>query len=775
MSDRFHRFTINERRDKRNRAGASWLSRGRVEAQLDFAATVSYPDAAAPAAGVQHGTHRQSTTAVITSPVAIAGDNLNSCGPRDCAGPVTPQTLAEPAAPIEQPPDLSAWRNAGSTPAALNNLTEVLFDPGASTKPTEGGAVHGAEKRGWTRGVNGSTPSSTFPVPVLAGSVADAEHRQSEARESTQPNREAGSLDLAAGNSDLPTPQCSSGTTQSEPSLTRAAKVMESAGHAMTNAAPDGSECEKEGVAPAAWTASGIRPYQVEWIDKVMGSLIEHDRVLGVAATGAGKTVMAGEICRRSIDYGPILFIADAKELVWQAADKLGKWSGRIASVEMAESHGEPGDMLVVATTQSIARRLEKWPRDYFKLIIVDEAHRNTLGEMAMAVLNHFNEAQVIGITATPFRSDKKQLGSYYQHIAAEVGLVELIKQGFLSRITIKSVPCNVDLRGVRTIAGDFREDDLANALKPHLMQCAKIMKEHATGRRSVVFLPDIATSQEFTKCCQSIGLRAVHVDGKDRSELDSFRRGEADIISNCALLTTGWDEPSVSCVVPLRATKSLVLYSQMIGRGTRIHPGKTDLLVLDPLFLSDNMSLIKPARLVARTQEEADEISEVLAGGGQMDLLEAEEEAEGIHRNKLAEKLREQAKRKTRCVDAVTFALAIGDDALSDYEPVSGWEQQEPSEKQLAALEKAGFDCQQITSKGHASRLLDTIYTRRSMGLATPKQVKHLVRFGHKNPQMATFEEASAFLDKMFSRGKVTKAAPITVPVVKAEDNIPF
>src|SRR5436190_22721102 len=153
-----------------------------------------------------------------------------------------------------------------------------------------------------------------------------------------------------------------------------------------------------------------FRPYQREFVEAVFGSLVEFERVLGVSPTGSGKTCMAGELIRRA--GCPTLFLADAKELVYQAADKLGKWSGLTADVEMADAHAQPSSKLVVATTQSIARRLAKYAKDAFGLIIVDEAHRNTLGEQARSVLDYFSSAQVVGITATPFRSDKRQLGS---------------------------------------------------------------------------------------------------------------------------------------------------------------------------------------------------------------------------------------------------------------------------------------------------------------------------------------------------------------------------
>lgn len=504
-----------------------------------------------------------------------------------------------------------------------------------------------------------------------------------------------------------------------------------------------------------------LRPYQQEFIAATLGALVEYDRVLGVAATGAGKTVMAGEIVRRALPGGPVLFLADAKELVRQAGDKLGQWSGVIAAIEMADEHAQPGDMLVVATTQSIARRLSKWPADYFRLIIIDEAHRNTLGAQAQAVLSHFSKAQVIGITATPFRSDKQQLGTFYQTIAdVDCGLVRLIREGYLSRITIKSVPCSIDLRGVGTIAGDYREDDLARAIDPHIGALANIVAEHAAGRRVVTFLPLRETSRRFVDACQALGIRAVHVDGEDRDGLRQFRAGEFDLISNAALLTTGWDEPSVDCVGVFRPTKSHTLYSQMVGRGTRIHPGKSDLLLLDPLYLADSgLGLIRPSRLIAKTAEEAADMDAAVAAGEEMDLFEVEMRAKADREKRMREKLAEVAKRKARTVDAIEFALSIGDDSLASYEPEAGWEMGPPSPKQLASLEKNGFDPGQITSKGLASQIMDRIFTRRSYGLATPKQLKWLIRLGHPSPAKATFEEASAFMDAKFNKKKENAA----------------
>jgi len=464
---------------------------------------------------------------------------------------------------------------------------------------------------------------------------------------------------------------------------------------------------------------------------------------------------MAGEIIRRG--NCRVLFLADAQELVRQAADKLGKWSGKKASVEMADHHADPDARLVVATTQSIARRLEKYPPDAFGLIIIDEAHRNTLGAQAQSILLYFAGAQVIGLTATPYRSDKKELGSFYQIVApCDVGLVRLIREGWLSRIVIKSVASGISIDNVRTTKGDYSERDLGAALAPHIEKLADILLENAADRRTVAFLPLRETSRQFVAACNRRGLRAVHADGEEREGIHHFRTGEPGVIANAQLLSTGWDEPCVDCVFIARPTKSFALYSQMIGRGTRIFDGKKNLLVLDPLFHADTIDLIKPARLIAETDQEASDITAAIeAGKGEVDIFDAEEMAANQRESRLAARMAEVAKRRTRTVDALDFALAIHDGALADYEPETSWESKPPTSNQLISLANAGFDGADIKCRGHASRLIDQIFKRRTMGLATPKQLKWLVKFKHISPNTATFADANSFLDTKFNKGK--------------------
>lgn len=504
-----------------------------------------------------------------------------------------------------------------------------------------------------------------------------------------------------------------------------------------------------------------LRPYQQEFNDSARQCWSEGiTKPLGVAATGSGKTIMASELMFN--EPGNCLFLADAQELVHQNADKyntFAKAQGRMemAGVEMGKDSARIGvDRVVVATSQSLFRRLDRYPEDYFNQVIIDEAHRNTLGQMSKTVLEHFSYANQLGVTATPFRSDRLELGDYYEKISCEIGLDRLIREGFLSRIMIRSVPMHVDLSQVGSSGGDYSREDLGVAIEPILKEAAAQLVEHASDRKKiVVFLPLIKTSMRMCRILNEMGIEAVHVSGEDKSDMKKFTHGSARVICNAQLLTTGWDCPHVDCVLVLRPTKSLALYSQMVGRGTRICDGKENLLLLDPLYMTDDHRLINPARLVARDAEQAKAMTEHLAEEGGGDLLTMEEDVEEQRAEALRQRAQANARKKPRMVDAVEFAMNSDDMETAEFKAEFGWEQDRPSKAQLDALAKADIDTSDITTRGQASKLLDLLVTRRRQGLATPKQLRFMKQHGHKSPATATFEEASHFVESRMKRWK--------------------
>ena len=497
---------------------------------------------------------------------------------------------------------------------------------------------------------------------------------------------------------------------------------------------------------------NGLRAYQRKAVELTMAGFDEYVRQLLVAATGAGKTQIFCETIRLH-QPGKSLVLCHREELIGQAVRRLESF-GIPAEIEMGASKASLDAPAVVGSVQSLMGdlRLSRWPKDHFDLVVADEAHR-AMSDTWQKVLRHFDgHARVLGVSATPERSDKRHLGKYFQNIPYEIGLLDLVKQGWLAPIKVKTVPLGMDLRGVRTSHGDFNADDLGHALEPYLEQIADVLVEHR-HRKTLVFLPLIAVSKRFAEICRERGLLAEHIDGQSterQATLERFRKDEIRVLTNAMLLTEGYDEPSIDCIVCLRPTKVRALYSQIIGRGTRIWPGKDHLLVLDFLWQAEEHSLMRPANLIAEDEADAKALTEKLGGEG--DLEEAREEVNADRTRSLTERLSQNRTRRGSVLDPLELAVTLNEAALAEYVPTMAWQAQSPTSKQLDVLKNFGLDTMGVLSKGHASLILDRLITRRKLGLATPKQVRVMRRYGHGRPETATFEEAKAFLDAQFA-----------------------
>jgi len=505
-----------------------------------------------------------------------------------------------------------------------------------------------------------------------------------------------------------------------------------------------------------------LRPYQAEAKQAILAAWDEgHRKTLLVLPTGCGKTVVFSSVTEEQVGKGHrVLIMAHRGELLEQAAEKLKQASGLDTVLEKAESSSLGSFIPVtVGSVQSLCQmsRLSRFPHDYYQDIIVDEAH-HCLSDSYRRVLDHFPEANVLGVTATPDRGDMKNLGEFFDSRAYEYSMSTAIKDGYLCPIKAQMIPLTLDITSVKMSSGDFAAGEIGTALEPYLYQIADEMVHYCAGRRTVVFLPLIATSQKFTQMLNDRGLKAAEVNGtsEDRSEiLADFDAGKYDVLCNSMLLTEGWDCPAVDCIVVLRPTKVRSLYQQMVGRGMRLFPGKDHLLLLDFLWMTERHDLCRPSALISKDKKIAEMIDDKIAKGDEeIDLIEAEEQAErdvlAERERALARELEEMRRRKRKLVDPLQYALSIAAEDLANYTPTFVWEMAPPSKKQLAFLEGRGIFAEGVTNAGMASLLIDRLVRRQDEGLATPKQIRLLERYGFRHVGTWTFESATKLIGRI-------------------------
>jgi superfamily II DNA or RNA helicase len=509
-----------------------------------------------------------------------------------------------------------------------------------------------------------------------------------------------------------------------------------------------------------------LRPYQEAARAAIHGEWDQgHKRTLLVLPTGTGKTIVFAAVAEDQVRRGErVLVLAHRGELLEQAAQKIGTVSGLGCAVEKAEqSSAGSWYRITVGSVQTLMRekRLDRFEPDHYGTIIVDEAH-HILSDSYQRVLDHFPEANVLGVTATPDRGDMRNLGQYFDSLAYEYRITQAIKDGYLCKIKAQTIPLKLDMSGVGTQAGDYKAADVGHALDPYLDKIADEMRTYCAGRKTVVFLPLIETSRHFCALLQAQGFRAAEVNGNsdDRAEiLENFAAGEYDVLCNSMLLTEGWDCPSVDCIVVLRPTKIRSLYCQMIGRGTRLAPGKDHLLVLDFLWHTTRHELCRPACLICESPEVADKMTENLEQAEEAVDLEAAEaiaqtDVIAQREEALAKMLEEQRHRKRALVDPLQFEYSIQAEDLSSYVPAFPADMAPPTKKQLELLERRGIFPDEITCFGKAQMLINRLMKRQEDGLTTPKQIRLLERYGFVHVGEWDFHEASRMISRISQAG---------------------
>jgi superfamily II DNA or RNA helicase len=457
-----------------------------------------------------------------------------------------------------------------------------------------------------------------------------------------------------------------------------------------------------------------LRPYQQDALDAIVERMRPRNpdpHVLVSLPTGAGKTVIFATLAAQ-LDWMRFLIVAHRDELIEQAAAKVFAVTGQLPGIEKAASRASATDRVVIASVQTLAQPRRQIAGEPFDVLVIDEAHHAAPGNSYAALIEKIAPELTLGFTATPFRGQGQSL-SFFTDCAYSTGIVDLIKQGYLSDVLIRTLPVRIDLRGVRSKAGDLAEGDLGKAVAPHLDALADLIAKDYADRKLLAFCPLRMTSELWSAKLAARGLAAAHVagDSPDRKDvLQRFASNEIRFLSNAALLFEGYDQPDIDAILLLRPTRSPVIYSQMIGRGTRLAPGKDRLLVLDPAFVSERHSLAHAVNL-ANVPDDAQE-SHVLDY-----MTQGRSLAEAID---LA--VSDAAKARARALEAELRRSAMRqgyEHSLTAPRPDQNapqqrsWRFEQPTSKQLWRLRQMGVSLGAIRTKGDAWDAIN-----RAMGL---------------------------------------------------------
>lgn len=512
------------------------------------------------------------------------------------------------------------------------------------------------------------------------------------------------------------------------------------------------------------------RPYQAKAFAMIFREFDKGvERTLCVSATGTGKTIIFALAARHVIETGGrVLILAHTTELIGQAAGKL-HMAGLDPAIEQAQSSALGGTLFgdepacVVGSVQTMQRRrLERWPRGHFRLVIIDEGHHYTLDSQYQKTLDWLAPAWVLGVTATPVRADKVPLvgpEQPYETICFEYSLEEAVNDGYLKPPFYELVPTDVDLTRLRISGDDFNAEDLSAVLTPLMDTLCNDSKPYIGDRRFICFTPTIACASAAATAYTSIGLSCEYTYGDDplRDEkLAAFSQGRFQGMANAGVLTEGYDAPWVSSVVSMVPTKSWPRAMQQIGRGTRLWPGDVDCQFIGFNWKTLKHKLIHPVEIVSGKPRDKAVIGiaeELVETGEEMDLVRALQRADSIHKER--ERVRVELEARAARVKSIKIDPFSGQ--RIDPNP---WDDQDRGEKkaaraategQIGALERFGVKPRQGITFVEATKQLDYLVGRAQAGLATQKQIWKLTTLGVDKAEARdlTIGEASAEIDR--------------------------
>lgn len=540
-----------------------------------------------------------------------------------------------------------------------------------------------------------------------------------------------------------------------------------------------------------------LRPYQMQAVDACSSALAAHRSALMVLPTGCGKTVVFSHLAHQQA--GRTLILAHRQELVEQAADKLKAVTGEPAAIEMGDRYSNERSpwgpsRVVVASVQTMTanfsgrRRMHRFCPDEFSLVVIDEAHHASAASYR-SIINYFTQwpqVQVLGVTATPDRADKKGLGCVFNKVAFEYGVLDAINDGWLVPVHQRLVQvASLDFSEVRTRGGDFVDTDLAKVMqyeKP-LHGVVSPAYELTKGQRTLVFAANVDHARRLAEMWNRYEPgRARSIDGsipKDerRQMLAAYARGDFRVLTSCMVLTEGWDCPQVEAVVMARPTKSRALYAQMLGRGTRPLPGLVDahetanarteaiaasskprVSVIDFTGNSTKHKLVCAIDVLhGNVDEEIRELARRKATTGRL-VQEAVEEAEQEIQDKREAARREQEARRAALRARATFST-------QDIDPFGAAGLVAPRESAFDRTRQVSDGMRNVLLKGGvnpdglgfaaAKKMCADIVRRWKGQLCSLKQAHHLHRMGYTPDQTRDMprQRASEILDSAWGK----------------------
>lgn len=528
----------------------------------------------------------------------------------------------------------------------------------------------------------------------------------------------------------------------------------------------------------------GLRYFQLDAYQAIRASLEANRSTLLVLATGLGKTQTFSSVAKHW--PGRVLVLAHRDELVGQAKARLEEMTGEYVEIEQGQVRSGRA-RIVVGSIQTVQRssRLEALAkRGGFSLIIVDEAH-HYVAKSFRRPLDHFKDAKVLGVTATPDRGDAKALGQIFDDVAYTMDICAGIQAGYLVPLVGKEVTIKeVDLDQVSVNAGDLAAGELDEAMLKGVEGVVSGMLNYSKDKQGVIFLPGVK-SAHLTAArlnAQRPGC-AVSLDGETdadtrRQIVRDFKDGKVQFLSNCMVATEGFDAPAASVIGLARPTKSRAMYAQCAGRGTRVLPGvvdgihgadgaearraaiaasaKPNCLLIDFVGLNTKHSLMTPEDLLGGEYDDAvkqkarkmKEENPDLADTDVTTLLEMSH----LELARIAAKVKSRVKASHREFDPFA-AFGVDTKSVRKYELEYGYKP--VTERQLAFLTKSGFKQHELEGRSfrEASKLIDQVIKRREANLASRNQLAALHKRGITDPNIS-FQAASKALDYIAQNG---------------------